>query len=178
MQDVGTSHRFHFSFSRFHFASLAVAALFLAFHLPYIPQSLEDLDSINFALGIHAFDVAQHQPHPPGYPLFIAILKCVRPWVASDVRALALVSIAAGAAGVLAIAALFRRLGGDAVGVVLAVATPLFWFTANRPLSDMVGLTAAIAVQVLILRASTPRAFLVAACCAGFAVGVRSQVFW
>ena len=40
---------------------------------PVSPQSLEDLDSINFALGLHRFDIAAHQPHPPGYPAFIAI---------------------------------------------------------------------------------------------------------
>ncbi|PYR44329.1 MAG: hypothetical protein DMF93_00685, partial [Acidobacteria bacterium] len=49
------------------FASFAFFAfLFAAFHLPYLPASLEDLDSVNFALGVRRFDVAQHQPHPPG----------------------------------------------------------------------------------------------------------------
>ena len=49
--------------------------VFLALHLPFLPSSLEDLDSINFALGIRDFDVARHQPHPPGYPLFIAAAR-------------------------------------------------------------------------------------------------------
>ena len=52
--------------------------LFLALHLPFLPPSLEDLDSINFALGVRDFDVARHQPHPPGYPVFIAAAKAVR----------------------------------------------------------------------------------------------------
>ena len=56
-------------------AILAVAVL--ALHLPYLPASLEDLDSINFALGVRHFDVAQHQPHPPGYPLFMFLAKAV-----------------------------------------------------------------------------------------------------
>src|SRR5450759_5141375 len=50
---------------------LLLAAAFLALHLPYLPASLDDVDSINFALGVRNFDVAHHQPHPPGYPLFI-----------------------------------------------------------------------------------------------------------
>src|SRR5881628_2407696 len=92
-------------------ASVALlAVVFLAFHLPYLPSSLEDLDSINFALGVRHFDVAQHQPHPPGYPLFILIGKAVRGFIPDEPRALAAVSVIAGTLGVVAIAALFGRL--------------------------------------------------------------------
>ena len=56
---------------------VVLALVFLALHLPYLPASLEDLDSINFALGIRHFDVAHHQPHPPGYPVFILIAKAL-----------------------------------------------------------------------------------------------------
>src|SRR2546425_11262273 len=95
-------------------ASVALlAVVFLAFHLPYLPSSLEDLDSINFALGIRHFDVAQHQPHPPGYPVFILIAKAVHAAVPTEARALGLLSAAAGAFGVLAIAAFFRRCEAD-----------------------------------------------------------------
>src|SRR5262245_1786064 len=37
-----------------------------------LAPSLEDIDSITFALGLRHFDVANHQPHPPGYPVYIA----------------------------------------------------------------------------------------------------------
>ncbi len=56
----------------------ALAALVLAFtlaHLPYVTSTLEDIDSVNFALGIRDFDVANHRPHPPGYPVYIALGK-------------------------------------------------------------------------------------------------------
>ena len=72
----------------------SIAAVFLALHLPFLPRSLEDLDSINFALGIGRFDVAQHQPHPPGYPIYIALAKAVHLLIASETRVLALVGIA------------------------------------------------------------------------------------
>ena len=44
----------------------ALAALFLAAHLAFLPPTLEDIDSFNFAMGVRDFDVAHHQPHPPG----------------------------------------------------------------------------------------------------------------
>src|SRR6185295_7200963 len=114
-----------------------LALAFLALHLPYLPQSLEDLDSINFALGVRDFDVAQHQPHPPGYPIYILAAKAARAIVSSERLALSALSVLAGALGVLAIAALFRRLWDNPsdrpwalAASLLAVTSPLYWFTA------------------------------------------------
>ena len=168
-------------------ASVALlAVVFLAFHIPYLPSSLEDLDSINFALGIRHFDVAQHQPHPPGYPVFILIAKAVHAVVPTEARALGLLSAVAGALGVLAIAACFRRCEADAsppsgwtlAATGVAMTSPLYWFTAVRPLSDMTGLAAALAVQAMTLAATTTREFALAAFAAGLASGIRSQVAW
>jgi hypothetical protein len=39
---------------------LAIAALYFVVHLALLAPSLEDIDSINFALGLRHFDVASH----------------------------------------------------------------------------------------------------------------------
>src|ERR1700704_2668271 len=54
-------------------AAWLVAVIYLAAHLPFLAPSLEDIDSINFALGLRAFNPALHQPHPPGYPVYMAL---------------------------------------------------------------------------------------------------------
>src|SRR6185295_18991520 len=64
------------------------------------------------------------------------------------------------------------------VPVTLGVTSPLYWFTAARPLSDMPGLAAALAVQALTLGATTTHGLCVAAFSAGLATGIRSQVAW
>ena len=175
---------------------LAVAALFLSLHLAWLPRHLEDIDSFNFALGVRDYDVAAHQPHPPGYPVFIAMGRAaaavVSPWVAdARVEAIALAGLAglAGALGLLALHRLARatlrdHASRDAVLVTLLVgAVPLYWATASRPLSDMPGLAAALWCQWLLLApsrspdAGSPRPLLAAAVC-GLAVGLRSQVAW
>jgi hypothetical protein len=175
-------------------AAAVIASLFLALHLPFLPSSLEDLDSINFALGIRDFDVANHQPHPPGYPLFIAAAKGVDAIIRSEARALSLLGVLSGALGVLALAVFFRRLSdaGPSLGpgepsgpgsdrtallaTLLAAAAPLYWFTASRPLSDLPGLAAAVGIQALTL--AGPSRLVPAAFLAGFGGGIRSQVLW
>jgi hypothetical protein len=57
-------------------ATLAMLVIvFVLGHLPSLPDSLEDIDSVNFALGVRDFDVARHRPHPPGYPAYVALAK-------------------------------------------------------------------------------------------------------
>src|SRR5437660_3380816 len=122
---------------------VTVALVFLAVHLPYFPKSLEDLDSVNFALGVRRFDVAAHQPHPPGYPLYVLIAKGLRAITGSELTALSVLSVLAGSLGVLAIGSLARRLmhrettEWPIAATVVAISSPLYWFTAARPLSDV-----------------------------------------
>ncbi len=169
----------------FRLTGLVLAGLFLALHLPFLPASLEDLDSINFALGIRDFDVSRHQPHPPGYPLFIAAAKGLHAIGLSEVHALSLIGITAGALALVALMSLFGTLDQDRpdgtltwMAVGLVAVNPLYWLTAARPLSDVAGLAAALGVQALLVRARNARALAVAAGLAAFAVGIRSQVFW
>jgi hypothetical protein len=174
-------------------AGLALA--FLALHLPYTARSLEDIDSINFALGIRDFDIAEHQPHPPGYPVLILVAKIVNAAAGSEVLTLSLLGIVSGALLAFALVALFRALDGAAsragdpkrialqpwtavAAAALALTAPLMWITAARPLSDVPGLAAALFVQWLLVRADSTRAIAFAALAAGLAAGIRSQVVW
>lgn len=186
-------------------ALVALALVFLAAHLPFLPPTLEDIDSINFALGVSDFDVARHQPHPPGYPVFIAVSRMSTAVLrrvgadAPEVRGLAVWSTISGTALIWLLCALFRSLGhaghagagpawpaGDAArnrrafwATVIAITSPLFWFTSLRPLSDMAGLACAVAAQALIvsvLRRRAGRAALMwGGLLAGLATGIRSQ---
>lgn len=166
---------------------VAVGALLLLYvlaHLVFLPRTLEDLDSINFALGVREFDVARHQPHPPGYPVFIALGKLSTAAFramgvgAAAPRGLAVWSAIAGAAALpmlfLFFGALERRERLAWWATVVAAVSPLYWFTALRPLSDMTGFACAVAAQALMLQ-RRPRALAAGALLAGFAIGVRSQ---
>ncbi len=174
-------------------------ALFLAFHLTNLPRSLGDLDSLNFAFGVRHFDVSVHQPHPPGYPVFIALARISTAALRTlgvtepEARGLAILGVLAGTLAVVPLFVLFRgidrRETPALVAALASVAAPLFWFSANRPLTDVIGLTAALCVQALGVvawrwqrDASVPdarvrRALYVSAAAAGLAIGLRSQTF-
>jgi Protein O-mannosyl-transferase TMEM260-like len=163
----------------------ALILVFLVAHLGLLPRTLEDLDSINFALGVRHFDVANHQPHPPGYPVFIALAKASTSVLratgvsAAAPRGLAIWSAIGGSLAIVAVFVFFRRLESRprlAWWTAFAAAcSPLFWFTALRPLSDAFGF--AIAMSVLAIASGDParRRIVAAAALAGLAIGIRTQ---
>src|SRR5947207_1477920 len=61
-----------------------IALVYLALHLPFLAPNLEDVDSINFALGLRDFNPGLHQPHPPGYPVYMALGR-VSLWLVSSI---------------------------------------------------------------------------------------------
>jgi hypothetical protein len=158
-----------------------IALLYLAAHLPFLAPSLEDIDSINFALGLRHFDPALHQPHPPGYPVYMLLGHISLPivervtsatGVAAEARALAIWSAIGGAACIIAAWFLFAALrarfpatdsrlpaGPEALSrrsevlwaTLLLAVAPDFWMTGLRPMSDMPGLALAVAAQALLL---------------------------
>lgn len=153
------------------FALAALAVLFLAAHLPWLVSAPTDFDETNFVLGLRDFDVATHQPHPPGYPVFIALgklsLPVARLWpdaplafggpAAAETRALALWATVFGA---LALGPLFvffhvleRRPGAALAATCVTAAAPQYWFTAARPLSDVPGLAVIVLVNAWLLTA-------------------------
>ena len=175
---------------------VALAAIYLAAHLPFLAPSLEDIDSINFALGLRHFDPALHQPHPPGYPVYMLLGHISLPivervigatGVTAEARALAIWSAVGGAGCVVAAWFLFAvfarwqvaggrgqeaRRGQEALwATLLLAAAPDFWMTGLRPMSDMPGLALAIAGQALMLWGGPVKGALLA----GVATGIRVQ---
>ena len=215
-------------------ALAALALIFALAHLPFLAASLEDIDSVNFALGVRDFDVATHRPHPPGYPVYIALGKTAKaianitshaPESTIEARSLAVLSLLAG---VLAIFFLYRVFTGmsraadevpasfsstEAPGAkverapvnvealaatAITVSCPLLWYLGARPMSDLPGLTAALAAQACLMSAwskqrpgpdgdrrllpgvtaASGRLIVIGAFLAAFSIGLRSQTVW
>lgn len=158
-------------------ALAALAILVGLAHLPFLASSLEDIDSVNFALGVRDFDVADHRPHPPGYPVYIGLGKVMAAVVAAmpgaglqsaiEARALSWLSLFAAMAAVAVLYRVFASLvpvrEPEALwtginlaafsATALTLASPLVWTLAVRPMSDLPGLALALAAQACLLTA-------------------------
>ena len=183
-----------------------IATAYVVTHLPSLSPTLEDIDSLNFALGLREFDPVLHQPHPPGYPVYIALGRLSYAVVsrvpssldqlATEALALSMWSVIAGAIAIVATASLLRwslapkQTRSDFTNyeksdrvcfgaIALLASAPLFWMSGLRPMSDMPGLAASLGALALGVRAVEDRRWLPwSAFAAGLAAGIRSQSVW
>ncbi len=110
-------------------ACLLMAAT-AASRLPFVSRMLYAWDSANFALALGYYNVAFHQPHPPGYPLYVGIAKLVDLWVQDPNASYVYVSIATSAGAVAALFLLASRMYDPWVGLASAAvlaASVGFW---------------------------------------------------
>ena len=155
--------------------------------IPFAARRMWDHDSIQFALGVERYDLAAHHPHPPGYPLYIALLKLLAACGVDSLHGMVALSILAEGIGAACLVLLVARLvaegrteeSGLAAGLFAAalyVFNPILWFYGELPLVYAVegGMTVAVAYAALAM-GDGPRVFLGA--CALFAVvgGVRQS---
>lgn len=102
------------------------------------PRYFVEWDEVNFALALRHFDVTQHQPHPPGFPLFVLAAWPFYRMGASEKAAFTLVSALSSALAVPFLYALGRRWfdrSTAALWVAWWATQPLLWFYGALPLS-------------------------------------------
>jgi hypothetical protein len=139
-------------------------------------QSLWDWDEVLFCLGMRSFDVAQHHPHPPGFPAYIALGRVARLVVGDDFRSLQTLNLIAGMLLFPAVYMLARAIGVRFSTSVLAAALcaffPNIWFYGGTAFSDVPSITLAVFAAALLFRERTyfPGVVLLA-----IAIGIRPQ---
>ena len=102
---------------------------------------LYDVDSVNFALALRRFDPTVHQPHPPGYFLYVCLGRLLNSIIHDPNIALVWISIVASAAAAGAIYALTNAWFGRraaALSLLLFLFSPLCWFHGTVALTYIV----------------------------------------
>ena len=140
--------------------------------LPY------DIDSVNFALAVGRFDPAAHQPHPPGYYLYVLLARLLNRIVPDPNAALVAISVTASCAAGWTIYVLTREWFGRPaarISMLLFLASPLGWFHGIVGLTYMPEAFFSALVGILCWRACAGqlRSAVPAAMVLGLAAGFR-----
>ena len=160
-------------------AATALVLAAVVTRLPFMTQTLYGFDSANYALAVRDFyNVAFHQPHPPGYPLYVLFARGIDLIVHDANRALILEGVGWSAAAVACTIALGRGLFGRTVGLVsglLLLCTVGFWGYAEvaYPYVALAGETAALALLTYMVLAGRHRLVLALALLWAVSAGVR-----
>jgi hypothetical protein len=110
---------------------LSLAGAVCASRLLFRSHDLYDLDSVNFGLALRRFDPSVHQPHPPGYYLYILLGRLINGMVHDANLALVLLSIAASCGVILTIYKLAMEWFGlreARLSSLIFLFSPLAWF--------------------------------------------------
>ena len=158
-----------------------LAALTLLSRWPYRARMLYNWDAVQFALALREFDIAKHQPHPPGYLLYVALGRLLNMSLGDPnlaYVAIAMVFSAATTAVVYVLArALYDRTTAAAAATLLAV-SPLFWFYGSVGLTYAGEAFGASLVAVFAYGAlrGEPRTLYACAVVLGLVGGIRQSV--
>lgn len=114
------------------FRTLLCLALFLSRWL-LAPRYLLTFDEVNFAFSIGHFDPRLSQPQPPGYPLFVGLLKLLSLLIPKVETVFLVAALLVSLVSLAAIGLLGEWIAGEGNGlaaVLLLLFNPPFWFAA------------------------------------------------
>lgn len=156
-------------------ALVCAATRFLA-----MARSIWGWDEALFCLGMRAYDVSSHHPHPPGFPVYMGLAKLARLVVDSDFRALQAVNLTAGVLLFPSIFLLARelrfRFNVAVIAAALCAFFPNVWFFGGTALSDVPSIViASLAAGLLFRGCRREDAYLMGVLLLAAAIGIRPQ---
>src|SRR5688572_14048001 len=159
----------------------ALALLTILSRLPYRARMLYNWDAVQFALALREYDVVKHQPHPPGYVLYVGLGRLANAWLADEAAAYVLLAVVASGLTTFVVYYLARVIydrGTALAAAAMLAVSPLFWFYGSVGLTyageALLGSTVAY-FSFRALRGSPGDAWL-AAGWLGLAGGLRQSI--
>lgn len=159
---------------------IAIALVCAASRFLAMARSVWEWDEALFTMGMRDFDVTMHHPHPPGFPVYIAMARAVRLIIPDDFRALQSVNLLFG---MLAFVALFFfarelrvRFSTAVFAGVLFAFFPNVWFFGGTAFSDIPAIVLVLFAVTLLLQGVRNRnAYWLGTLLLALSMGIRPQ---
>jgi len=161
--------------------ALGLSLLTVLSRVPYRARMLYNWDAVQFALALQEYDVAKHQPHPPGYVLYVVVGRLLNSLLDDPNQSYVILAIVASGATTFVVyflaRALYDRLTAVTAASLLAV-SPLFWFYGSVALTYAGEALFASLVAYLAYRTlqGSERHLYLSAAYLGLAAGVRQSL--
>lgn len=159
---------------------LGSAVLVAATRLVALARGPWDWDEMLFSSALVDYDVGEHHPHPPGFPVYVAIAKALQLVVGDEFRALQSANLLAAVLLYPALFALGRELGlgfgRSLVAALIFTLMPNVWLYGGTGFSDIPSITLAVAAVACLVRGCrSRRAYWLGALLLALAAGIRPQ---
>ena len=147
-----------------------------------VSRSVWDWDEALFTMAMRDYDVRMHHPHPPGFPVYIAMAKLARLVVPDDFRALQTVNVIAAMLVFVAVFLFARELRLRFATCVSAGALfaffPNVWFFGGGAFSDVPSIVLVLFAATFLLKGVRNRnAYWLGTLLLALAIGIRPQNF-
>lgn len=155
-----------------------LSAIVILSRLWAMPASLFEWDDILFARALHKFDIGEQSPHPPGFPVFIALARIAYAILGNETLALVAVNVVFASFLGIALYYFYREVFEDRViagaGALLCCFAPNVWLHSVSPRSDGPALVLGLAALALAIRSlRSPRSLIIATIIFGLGMGIR-----
>lgn len=140
----------------------------MALHIPQFTARYSfDWDSANYARGVAEFNVAKHQPHPPGYPLWVLSARVLAPLAGGAMRAQIVLALLLAILALAIFYALARQtVGNDAAlaSTILLAFSPAVSLYGAEPGTPIVDLLSSCVAGYLVFLGAGARRWRIIAC--------------
>lgn len=168
---------------REHRSLFLLGVLLMLSHWLFASRYLVNWDAGQFALGTVRYDLTMHQPHPPGYFLYVKAGALITSFTRDANAALLLVNfffaLAAVALLYWCVVQLTRNQQSAFITAMLCAVNPVFWYyhlVANTYIIEAFAVSASLAAAILVYQTKRPEPFIVNVIVLAVTTGFRPTV--
>ena len=108
-----------------------LSILMVLTRIPFFSKYLYEWDSVNYALGFENFNIANHQPHPPGYIFYVGLGKALNVFFNDPNHTMIFISVLFSILTLISLYFLVKEMFSKdyaIIAAILLIFNPLFWY--------------------------------------------------